>query len=431
MTAVVAVFALLVIVFVSQSARVGRAHLTGPIVFVAAGLAVGLPLTGGADTATSRTIAEVTLALTLFHDAAQLQPREVRSDSVFTGRLLLIGLPLTIGAGYLLARGFFPEAGIWLALLLAASVAPTDAGLGAATVLNPAVPVRVRRILNVESGLNDGMVTPVVLFAVAASAGGAPEDALVHAVRELALGALVGVAGGYAFGWLIERSRRARWAESGLIPVAALSVPLFCYYGAVEIGGNGFVAAFLAGTAFAAAQEDAVPTHDSLEMTDRLSALLGFAVWLLFGITVAHHLGWLVRWESLLYAVLSLTALRMLPVALSLLGTHLRRPTVLFVGWFGPRGLASVVFALITYETLGAADPGVQTVISVVAITVLLSVVLHGLTSDPWARRYGEWAQRTRPAVETQPAAEPLAVRRSVGGHSRVARRDGERAAPP
>ena len=418
LTGVVAVFALLVIVFVSQSARVGRAHLTGPIVFVAAGLVMGLSLTAGADTATSRTIAEVTLALTLFHDAAQLQPREVRSDSVFTGRLLLIGLPLTIAAGYLLARGVFPDASIWLALLLAATLAPTDAGLGAATVLNPVVPVRVRRILNVESGLNDGMATPVVLFAVAAAAGGAPEDALLDALRELALGTLVGVSAGYASGWLIQRSRRSGWAEAAQLPIATLSVPLLCYYGAVVLGGNGFVAAFAAGTAFAAAQVESVHTHATLEMTDRLSALLGYAVWLLFGITVAHHLGWLVRWESLLYAALSLTALRMLPVALCLLGTGLRRPTVLFVGWFGPRGLASVVFALITYESLGAADPDVQTVIGVVATTVLLSVILHGLTAGPWAQRYGDWARRTRPTVETRPAAEPLPVRRSVGGHS-------------
>ncbi|KRF41210.1 sodium:proton antiporter [Terrabacter sp. Soil810] len=426
MTGVVAVFALLVIVFVSQSTRVGRAHLTGPIVFVASGIGVGLVLTSGADTETSRAIAEVTLALTLFHDAAQLQPREVRGDSVFTGRLLLIGLPLTIGAGYLVARGIFPGSSVWLALLLAATLAPTDAGLGAATVLNPVVPVRVRRILNVESGLNDGMATPVVLFAVAAAAGGAPEDALVHALRELAIGGLVGIAAGYASGRLIERSRRAGWAESALLPVATLSVPVLAYYGAVEVGGNGFVAAFLAGTAYAAAQRESRHTHAGLELTDRLSALLGFAVWLLFGITVAHHLDWMVRWQSLLFAALSLTALRMLPVALCLVGTGLRRPTVLFVGWFGPRGLASVVFALITYQSLGAADPAVQTLIGAVATTVLLSVVLHGLTAGPWAQRYGDWAQRTRPTVETQPAAEPLAVRRSVGGHTTYGPRDAE-----
>jgi len=240
---------------------------------------------------------------------------------------------------------------------------------------------------------------------------------------------LVGIVAGYTSGRLIERSRRAGWAESGLLPIATLSVPVLAYYGAVEVGGNGFVAAFVAGTAYAAAQTDSRHTHAGLEMTDRLSALLGFGVWLLFGITVAHHLDWMVRWQSLLYAALSLTALRMLPVALCLLGTGLQRRTVLFVGWFGPRGLASVVFALITYETLGAADPAVQTLIGAVATTVLLSVILHGLSAGPWAQRYGDWAQHTGPAVETQPAAEPLAVRRSVGGQTTYGPR--EEGVPP
>jgi NhaP-type Na+/H+ or K+/H+ antiporter len=290
-------------------------------------------------------------------------------------------------------------------------------------VLNPVVPVRVRRILNVESGLNDGMATPVVLFAIAALAGAAPEHAVIDALRELAIGALAGGAAGYASGRLIERSRRSSWAEAGLVPVAALCVPLLCYGGAVEIGGNGFVAAFVAGTAYAAAQVDVQQTHSSLDMADRVSTLLGYAVWMLFGITVAHHLGWLQRWQTLAFAVLSLTVLRMVPVAVCLLGTGLRRPTVTFVGWFGPRGLASVVFALITYESLGATDPEVQTVIGVVATTVMISVVLHGLSATPWAERYGAWVQRVRPFVETQHAVEPLPVRRSGGAHGAAAPR--------
>ena len=420
MPAAVAVFALLVIVYVSQSARVGRAHLTGPIVFVVAGAALGLTLSSAADSTTSRTIAEVTLALTLFHDAAQLQPREVRSDSVFTARLLLVGLPLTMLAGWLAAQALYPGLGTWLLLLLAAMLAPTDAGLGAATVLNPSVPVRVRRILNVESGLNDGLATPVVLFAIAAAAGATPEHAVVVALEELAVGVVVGVAGGYLSGRLLEWARLRGRAESGLLPVAALTIPLLCYYGAISVHGNGFVAAFTAGTAYATSRAGVEHTHASLGMTDRLSALLGYAVWLLLGITLAQHLDWLVRWQSLVFAVLSLTVLRMLPVAVCLFGTGLRWPTVLFVGWFGPRGLASVVFALIAYESLGGTDPDVQTVIGAAATTVLLSVALHGLTSGPWAERYGEWARRTAPAVETQQAAEPLAVRRSVGGHTAV-----------
>ena len=376
MPAAVAVFALLVIAYVSQSARVGRAHLTGPIVFTVAGVLLGLTISGVAESSTTRTFAEVTLALTLFHDAAQLQPREVRGDSLFTARLLLIGLPLTIGVGFLAARALFPEIGVWLALLLAAMLAPTDAGLGAATVLNPVVPVRVRRILNVESGLNDGLATPLVLFAVAAAAGATPEHAGVDALEELVIGAAVGILAGFVSGRILDRARVAGWAEVGLLPIAALAVPVLCYYGAAELNGNGFVAAFGAGTAYAAAQSGTT-AHASLGM-------------------VAHHLDWLVRWQSLVFAVLSLTALRMVPVAACLLGTGLRWRTVLFVGWFGPRGLASVLFALIAYESLDATNPEVQTVFGAAATTVMLSVVLHGLTSGPWAQHYGEWAQRTR-----------------------------------
>ena len=180
----VALFAALVVLFVAFSAGIGRAYLTAPILFLLAGVTVGrADAFASIDHAAIRTIAEVTLALLLFHDASQLQPRELRSDAPLTGRLLLIGLPLTIGAGYLLARVLLPEIGVWLALLLAAALAPTDAGLGAATVLNPVVPVRVRRVLNVESGLNDGLATPVVLFAVAAAAGFA-DGSTEHAARQ-------------------------------------------------------------------------------------------------------------------------------------------------------------------------------------------------------------------------------------------------------
>lgn len=415
MTAVVATFALLVIGFVSLSARLGRAYLTGPVAFLVAGFVMGQwVLDAEIGDATIRTIAEVTLALVLFHDAAQVQPRELRRDLSLTLRLLLVGLPLTIGAGYLVARGLFPDAGVWLALLLAASLAPTDAGLGAATVLNPVVPVRIRRILNVESGLNDGLVTPVVLFAVTAAAGGEPEHALIDALREIGIGALVGILAGFATGRLLGYARTAGWAQDALVPIAALAVPLLCYYGAVELGGNGYIAAFLAGTAFAGAQAGAEDTRVSLELTDLVSVFLGYAVWTLFGITAAANLRLLVDWQTVLFAVLSLTVLRMAPVALSLLGTGLRAQTVVFIGWFGPRGLASVVFALIAYESLSP-DSGVATVIAVIATTVILSVVAHGISATPWARRYGAWVERARPTVETQGAAEPLLTRRSAG----------------
>jgi NhaP-type Na+/H+ or K+/H+ antiporter len=412
MAAAICVFALLVIAFVSLSARFSRAYLTGPMVFLVAGgvLAVLSLVEPQGEGAAIRTLAEVTLVLVLFHDAAELQPRELRSDSGYTMRLLLVGLPLTIGAGYLLARALFPDIGVWLALLLAAALAPTDAGLGAATVLNPVVPARVRRILNVESGLNDGLATPVVLFAATAATGfadGSIEHGLVAGVVEIAVGTLVGVVVGYLAGRLVDQARAHGWAERAVLPLAALAVPVLCYYGAHGLGGNGFIAAFVAGTAFAAGQKSIAEAHDTVSYTGLTSTFLGFGVWMVFGAVAAARLAPLVTWQNITFAVLSLTVLRMVPVALSLLGTGLRPPTIVFVGWFGPRGLASIIFALIAYESLDA-EPAVATVLSVIATTVILSVVAHGLTASPWAQRYGSWVSRTRPGVELAEAVEPL-----------------------
>jgi len=411
MAVAVALFAALVVGFTAFSAGFGRAYLTAPILFLVAGAAVGrMDAFASIDHRVIRTIAEVTLALLLFHDAAQLQPRELRADAPLTGRLLLLGLPLTIGAGYLLAHAMFPGVGVWLALLLAAAVAPTDAGLGAATVLNPIVPVRVRRVLNVESGLNDGLATPVVLFAIAAAAGftdGSTEHGFVKAMAEIVDGAAIGAAAGFLTGRLLDTAHDRGWSEKALVPVAVLVVPLLSYYAAHELGGNGFIAAFVAGTMFALAQVDLDRMHTNLVLTDQVAALLGFAVWMLFGTAIAVHLGGLVSWQNLGFAVLSLTVLRMVPVAVCLLGSGLRARTVLFIGWFGPRGLASVVFALIALESLDA-TPEVSQVVGVIATTVVLSVLAHGFTATPWARRYGAWASGpAHPALETRTAVAP------------------------
>jgi NhaP-type Na+/H+ or K+/H+ antiporter len=411
MALAVALFAALVVGFIAFSAGFGRAFLTAPIVFMVAGAAVGrIEAFASIDHAVIQTIAEVTLALLLFHDASQLQPRELRADAPLTGRLLLVGLPATIVAGYLVAHLMFPGIGVWLALLLAAALAPTDAGLGAATVLNPVVPVKIRRVLNVESGLNDGLATPVVLFAIAAASGldgSSTEHAFVKALVEIALGAAVGATAGYLSGRLLDTAHERGWSQKDLVPVAVLVVPLLSYYAAHGAGGNGFIAAFVAGTMFALAQVDLDRMHSNLELTDQVAALLGFAVWMLFGSAIAVHLGALVQWQNLGFAVLSLTVLRMVPVALCLVGSGLRPESVLFIGWFGPRGLASVVFGLIALESLDVSADA-STTVGVIATTVVLSVLLHGYTATPWARRYGAWASGPgHPTLETQAAVAP------------------------
>ena len=279
-------------------------------------------------------------------------------------------------------------------------------------MLNPVVPVRVRRVLNVESGLNDGLSTPVVLLALAA-AGGEGEHHIGTALVDLLIGALVGLLVGVVSGRLLSWAKSAGLVEAGLIPVGTVAVPLLCYYGAVALDGNGFVAAFVSGTAFAAATSHRVSVQSADEpllLTGWGATILGYVVWCLFGVIVVSRVGELVTWPSLGFALLSLTLLRMVPVALVLLGTGFARPTWWFVGWFGPRGLASVVFALLAAEELP--DNGdLAAVTGTIALTVLLSVVLHGATADIGAQRYGAWTARTRPPAEFAEAIEPVAGR--------------------
>jgi sodium/hydrogen antiporter len=413
----VAVFAALVVVFVAVSRRLDRLYVTAAIVFVVAGVLLGMTVLHlGADHSLILHLAEFTLALLLFHDAALVQPRELRADSGFALRLLLIGLPLTILAGWLTCRLLFPGVGVWLALVLAAALAPTDAGLGAATVLNPVVPVRVRRILNVESGLNDGLATPVALFAIAGAAGSehlGPAASVSQSLLEIGIGAAVGIVGGVLAARVLGWSQTDDWCEPELVSVAVLMVPVLAYSAGVALHGNGFIAAFVAGTSFAAAARWLPDRPQAFALTEGIAGLLGFAVWLLLGALFATHLRALLDWRILVYAVLSLTVLRMVPVALALIGSHTRLPTVAFIGWFGPRGLASVVFALLATEELKD-NADLVLVVNTIAATVLISVVVHGISAEPLAERYGAWAARVRPSVETGDAVAPTGGRGSA-----------------
>ena len=289
MTATAAVFAALVLGFAVTARWLSRVYVTAPIAFVVAGAVIStVSPTATADTADAvKAVAEVTLALILFHDAAQVRPRQIEADRGLIIRLLLVGLPLTVLFGFLAARVVFPAMPVMIALLLAAALAPTDAGLGAATVLNPVVPVRIRRTLNVESGLNDGLVTPVVLFAIAATAG---EEGLragasvVHGLVDsgvgAALGAVIGAGGGLLLGW----SRRRELSTTGTRSLGVLVLPVLAYCLVALIGGNSFVAAFVAGTAFTAAASWVDEEESALDRTEGLAELLGFAVWLVFGL---------------------------------------------------------------------------------------------------------------------------------------------------
>lgn len=391
-----AVFAVLVFAYGLVARPLARWSLSAPMVFAGLGAMMGLASPGlGQDYLEwIGPVAEVALAILLFHDAAQATPREFNRDRGRVLRLLLLGLPMTMLLGYLLAGWVFPELGWAFLLLLAAALAPTDAGLGAATVLNPVVPLRVRRVLNMESGLNDGLATPVVLFAIATLAGQeglAPRTTVVEALAELAIGVAFGVLVGTGGGWLLTLSRRHRASDNTAQELAVLSLPLIAYLGAGMISGNGFIAAFVSGSALAGSARWLAREPMALEFTEAVAEPLGYLVWAVFGLTAVPFLWEVAGWRELGYAFASLTVIRMLPVALSLIGAGVAGPTVAFIGWFGPRGLASVIFALLALDGLER-DPALQTVLATVSLTVLLSVVAHGASAEVLSRRFGAWA---------------------------------------
>jgi sodium/hydrogen antiporter len=254
-------------------------------------------------------------------------------------------------------------------------------------MINPAVPARIRRLINVESGLNDGIATPFVLIAVAGA--GAAEHASgvgpAEAVAELALGVLIGAVVGGAGGFVVKAARGRGWVAEGFAGSAVLALAVCAYACSLALHGNGFIAAFVGGLAFGAIGgqrgERLVP------FVEETGGLVSLLVWLAFGAVEVVPALQRLSWQTVVYAVLSLTVIRMAPVALSLVGSGLGRAAVAFVGWFGPRGLASVVFALIALEDLG--PPAAEPAVAVIAVTVLLSVLVHGATADPLARRYG------------------------------------------
>ena len=403
-----AIVAALIFTWGALSARLERFDVTAPIIFVLAGWALThgplAPLGYTPSNELIKAMAEITLVVVLFCDASRVGLHELRTDLGLYLRLLAVGLPLTIALGTLLARTLPGVTNIWLALLVGAALAPTDAALGAGMMANPAVPARIRRLINVESGLNDGIATPFVSVALAGAAtadhvSGATTAA--KAVAELGLGIVVGVAVGGIGGLLVKVARARGWAAEGFAGSAVLALALCAYACALALHGNGFIAAFIGGLAFGSASgRRGAPL---IPFAEEAGALVSLVVWLAFGAVAAAPAVRNLSWQIAVYAVVSLTVLRMAPVALALAGTRLGRPTVAFVGWFGPRGLASVVFALLALEELGGTAAGPE--VTVISITVLLSVIAHGVTAEPLAARYAAALARTAggPAHLVQP----------------------------
>ena len=397
-----AIVALIVLGFGLVSRRLQRSVVTMPMVFVAFGLLVGDHGLGlvhfAVDGHLIHTLAELTLVLVLFTDASRIDLNLLRRQHDLPIRMLVIGLPLTVLCGALVAVALFANMSFSSAVVLAIILAPTDAALGQAVVGSSLVPVRIRQALNVESGLNDGIAMPLLLIALSVASATSevvdPVYWIQYTAMQLVLGPLVGIGIGYLGGLLIATASRNEWMDHAFQELAALGLSVLSFSLAHLVGGNGFIAAFCAGLTLGNLSR---PICACLyEFAEAEGQLLTLIVFMVFGAVLVPESAAFFDGTSLLYAALSLTVVRGLPVALSLVGARLHLSTVLFLGWFGPRGLASVLFALLVLEESLLSDR--EAIIGVVMMTVLLSVFAHGLTAFPgvhWYSKRMEGGERT------------------------------------
>jgi NhaP-type Na+/H+ or K+/H+ antiporter len=403
------------------SRRLEGTIITAPLLFVVAGIVLGPAGFGVAEFAldehTVLLLGEIALAVVLFTDAAQTNLRTLRQNEALPLRLLGIGMPLTIALGAGVAALLLTGLTFWEAAIVGTVLAPTDAALGQPVVSNPRVPARIRQALNVEAGLNDGLSVPfLALFLTLATAEEEHLSASVwirFALEQIGWGVLVGVGVGVVGGWLVSRALRRGWITDSFQRLSLLVLAIIAWALADTLGGNGFIAAFVGGLVIGPTVERV--GERLIRFTEAEGQLLSLSVFFILGV-IAAGLVRSLSWTIVLFALLSLTVIRMLPVALALLGTRLRAVSVLFAGWFGPRGLASVVLGLVVIEEAPLLA-GRDEIELVVTLTVLLSVLLHGLTASPLSAAYARRIEGMAADVPEKrngvpsPAESPTATR--------------------
>jgi NhaP-type Na+/H+ or K+/H+ antiporter len=389
--AILAGFAAVYSVF---AGRIERSWVSGPIIFVAFGLSMGPGglgiLSGTVEAETLSVLAELTLALVLFTDAAGANVGVLRRTRALPLRLLAVGLPLTIAFGYAVGLALFRNFGALELALLATMLAPTDAALGKGVITNTSVPAPVREGLNVESGLNDGICVPILLLFLTLASGASGDQPVAQRGLTLFIEAVgIGVACGAVISLLgialILFAKRHGWLESTWIRVTVIALALTSFGSAQALGGSGFIASFVGGLLFGFMEGP--HKRNLLVEGEGIGDTLALLTWVLFGAAFVPDALRDLTWPILVYALLSLTVVRMIPVFLVITGLRASTEAKLFIGWFGPRGLASIVFAVLVAE---ANLPNGSMITTTVATTVVLSILLHGVTANPWARRFGQ-----------------------------------------
>jgi sodium/hydrogen antiporter len=387
------VIMLLLLAWALVAGRLARFSVTAPLALLVAGVILTAGphpvFTFDVEFESGERVVEVILAILLFTDATEVPGGVLGREPRLTLRLLLVALPLSLGLAWLAGLVLFPGVGLWLLAVLATIVMPVDLAPAVAFVRDRRIPERLRQVLNAESGLNDGILAPVFLFCLAAATtvgGDARLDAAVDAVPSLVVAFLVGAAVGIVAARVLRMSLSAGWTQPSALRLGVLTLPLLAYAGAVVLDGNGFIAAFVAGVFFEPEARRLPP--DALHLVEDVGATFSLALWFIFGAVLNDVVArGAITWQIVVYAALALTVVRMLPVAVSLAGTDVGARDRLFLGAVGARGIATLVFGMLAYIDLSG--PDADLVLTTMVVTVVASIVVHGLTSGLVARRYG------------------------------------------
>lgn len=391
MIAEIGVIAGVIFAYGIVSRTLGQWNVSAPMVFTGIGIIFGPSLIGVADYdltgETGLLISEIALVVVLFADASRSDLQELRTDGSWSGRLLVVGMPLTIMAGTAAAVVLITGIEFWEAAVIAAVLAPTDAALGHAVVSSPRIPTRIRQTINVEAGLNDGLSIPFLFIFLGLAVDQASLDAtawFTFGVQQIALGTIVGLLVGGGGGWLVQHAVRRGTITFSYERLVMVAIAIGSWALADQIGANGFIAAFVAGLAVARFAHDFGVRI--LDFAEREGQLLSVIVFFIFG-TAASGFLVAMSWQIGVFVLVALTVSRMIPVAISLFGIGLNKWTVAFIGWFGPRGLASIILVLVVVSEEPDL-PGLDIVLATVTATVLASVLLHGVSAKPFAWLY-------------------------------------------
>lgn len=413
-----AILAICLFLYAISSKRLSLTVFTGPLVFATLGWILGPGGLGMADPLAGERVTNIelitlllegTLVLVLFTDAMGTNITRWREQTTLPGRLLGVGLPLTMVAGWGLALLLFSDLSVWEAGLIAVILAPTDAALGQAVISNPRVPQRIRQALNIESGLNDGLALPVFFVVLEAAQASEASLGAGSLVREIVSQVFIAAAVGVALGWLAARlilwTAERDWMAPAWSKVAMLAVALGAWVFGDGLGGSGFLAAWIAGLIIGRELRETQPgIGEFTEDTSHVLTLLSFFV---FGAFVLGDVIDGITWQVALYAVLSLTAIRILPVAVAMSGSGLRSQSVLYLGWFGPRGLASIILVATIVEESELA--GSDTITLVMAATVGLSIYAHGASAWWGSNRYADWYESQGDHAAELPESDEVA----------------------